>query len=69
MTPKANDFVLSGQLVLPTLLGVGTGSLDVFAVCSLLTMTAVLLVLSAGTPLPGRPAEPLPQAGQTDDQT
>lgn len=52
MIASANDFVLSGQAVTPTLLWIGTGSVEVFAVASLITMTLILLTLTAGESLP-----------------
>lgn len=45
------DLVLSGQSVLPPLLWVGTGSIEVFAVASLISISLAFLALSASQPI------------------
>ena len=56
MSNATIDFVLSGQAVLPGVLWYGSGSVDVFAVASLISLTLTLLTLSANEPL--RPPPP-----------
>ena len=58
MRDAANDLILSGQAVLPLLLWLGTGSVNVFAVASLFMSTLMLLALTAGAPIPA----PIPPA-------
>lgn len=62
---NAADFVLAGEALLPGMLWAGTGSIEVFAVVSLIMILAAVLTLASGEPL----AAPAESAAKPDDQT